>query len=301
MKWSFATVGIIVLGIIGVSIIMLFEQLTTTNENDYYLLKEITEAAMVDSIDLTYYRETGDLKIVREKFVENFTRRFAESTTIVGNDYKIEFYDIMETPPKVSVAINSTIDDYTVYNYTSDYGVNNRLSAILEYIGKNTTVNLTSNFYNNPYETSKKQIDYYFIADLNGKNFNTTKAIKLPNELTAANMKNINIVNVSYKGVVNNQGEVNRALLQEEINYNDVVANYYTNSSINNFATNVSGTPKIEYHNCDSMSGNNVNIGNCTYNPYYIKMSGATSTSGKQKIIIKYQVTWSYDEYKYSN
>ena len=43
MKWSTVTVGVMILGIIGVSI-LLFQQLTTTNENDYYLLKEITEA-----------------------------------------------------------------------------------------------------------------------------------------------------------------------------------------------------------------------------------------------------------------
>ena len=53
MKWSTVTVGVMILGIIGVSIILLFQQLTTTNENDYYLLKEITEAAMVDSEEHT--------------------------------------------------------------------------------------------------------------------------------------------------------------------------------------------------------------------------------------------------------
>ena len=89
MKWSTVTVGVMILGIIGVSIILLFQQLTTTNENDYYLLKEITEAAMVDSIDISYYRETGNLKIVREKFVENFTRRFAESPQLIGTKYTI--------------------------------------------------------------------------------------------------------------------------------------------------------------------------------------------------------------------
>ena len=72
MKWSTVTVGVMILGIIGVSIILLFQQLTTTNENDYYLLKEITEAAMVDSIDISYYRETGNLKIVREKMLLDF-------------------------------------------------------------------------------------------------------------------------------------------------------------------------------------------------------------------------------------
>ena len=73
MKWSMASVGVIVLGIIGVMVIALFQQLTTSNESDYYLLKEITEASMIESIDLKYYRETGDLRIVKEKFVENFT------------------------------------------------------------------------------------------------------------------------------------------------------------------------------------------------------------------------------------
>ena len=56
MKWSFASVGLIVFGLIGVTIIMLFEQLTTTNESDYYMLKEVTEAAMIDAIDLKYYQ-----------------------------------------------------------------------------------------------------------------------------------------------------------------------------------------------------------------------------------------------------
>ena len=34
--------------------ILLFQQLTTNNENDYYLLKEVTEAAMIDAIDIPY-------------------------------------------------------------------------------------------------------------------------------------------------------------------------------------------------------------------------------------------------------
>ena len=55
MKWSMASVGVIVLGIIGVMVIVLFQQLTTSSENDYYLLKEITEASMIESIDLKLF------------------------------------------------------------------------------------------------------------------------------------------------------------------------------------------------------------------------------------------------------
>lgn len=91
MKWSFASVGMIVLGIIGVMVIVLFQQITTSNENDYYLLKEITEASMIESIDLKYYRETGDLKIIKEKFVENFTKKIFRINII----YRYKVYNII--------------------------------------------------------------------------------------------------------------------------------------------------------------------------------------------------------------
>ena len=39
MKWSFASVGLIVLGLVGLSIIILYQNITTNNENDYNLLK----------------------------------------------------------------------------------------------------------------------------------------------------------------------------------------------------------------------------------------------------------------------
>ena len=57
MKWSFASVGMIVLGITGIAIILLFQQITTSNENDYYLLKEITEASMIESMDIIEKQE----------------------------------------------------------------------------------------------------------------------------------------------------------------------------------------------------------------------------------------------------
>ena len=59
----------IMFGIVGLFIIVLFIQLTVNSDEEYYLLKEVTEASMVDAIDLAYYRQTGDLKIVKEKFV----------------------------------------------------------------------------------------------------------------------------------------------------------------------------------------------------------------------------------------
>ena len=58
MKWSFAQVGLVAAGLCGIVIIILFQRITTNNEQDYYLLREVTEAAMLDSIDLAYYRDT---------------------------------------------------------------------------------------------------------------------------------------------------------------------------------------------------------------------------------------------------
>ena len=139
MKWSFTSVGLIVFALVGLTILILFQNITTGNENDYYLLKEVTEASMIDAIDIKYYRETGELKIIKEKFVESFTRRFAESTVFASSDYTINYFDIMEEPPKVTVSINTGIGEYTIYQDTSDYNISNTLSAILEYSGKENT------------------------------------------------------------------------------------------------------------------------------------------------------------------
>lgn len=132
MKWSFVQVGLIAFGLVGIVIILLFQQITTNNEQDYYLLREVTEAAMLESIDLAYYRDTGEVKMVQEKFVENFTRRFAESVNYTTDGYTIRFYDIMEKPPKVSIIIENDIGSYTIYGDADNYNIANQLDAILE-------------------------------------------------------------------------------------------------------------------------------------------------------------------------
>lgn len=133
MKWSFAGIGVIVAGMIGLMLLILFGDITVSNEGDYYLLKEITESAMVDSIDVTYYRSTGSIKIVKEKFVENFTRRYSESTQYGSVDYKINFYQILESPPKVSVVIDNGIGIYSINNDATNYRVSNSINSIIEY------------------------------------------------------------------------------------------------------------------------------------------------------------------------
>ena len=126
------------IGLFGILIIMLFNEITVSNEQDYYTLKDAAEAAMIESIDVAYYRLTGDIKINQEKFVENFTRRYAQTSTFGQGNYDIEFYQIIECPAKVSIRIVDETNSYNIYTkYDSDttetkVTIVNELSAILD-------------------------------------------------------------------------------------------------------------------------------------------------------------------------
>ncbi len=137
MKWSFASLGLIMMGLFGILVILLFNEITVSNEQDYYTLKDATEAAMIDAVDVAYYRLTGKIKISEEKFVENFTRRFTETSTFGQGNYSIEFYQIIEYPAKVSLRIVDPTNAYNIYTYDSSVGATqanivNELSAILD-------------------------------------------------------------------------------------------------------------------------------------------------------------------------
>jgi hypothetical protein len=131
MKESFWGIFVVILGLVGISFISVMQSVTTSNESNYYLLKETTEAAMFDSLDLGEYRRTGKLKTVEEKFTEVFLRRFAQTYGRTG-DYTVQIYDIIEMPPKVSLLVNEGTT-LQVYNYNAvDFDIVNRIDAILE-------------------------------------------------------------------------------------------------------------------------------------------------------------------------
>ena len=130
MKESFWGVFVIMLGVVSIAFIYFFQTYTNTDEQNYILLKEITEAAMYDAVDLASYRSTGTVRIDREKFVENFLRRFAESVTL-GNTYVIEIYDVNELPPKVSLKVSTKLQS-NVTSELMEFDIVNRLDAILE-------------------------------------------------------------------------------------------------------------------------------------------------------------------------
>ena len=130
MKESFWSILIIMLGVISIAFIYFFQTITSTDEQNYTIMKEVTEAAMWDAVDWAEYRSTGNVRINREKFVENFMRRFAESVSL-GNVYQIDIYDVNEYPPKVSLKVSSKLNS-NVTDEIIEFDIVNKIDAILE-------------------------------------------------------------------------------------------------------------------------------------------------------------------------
>ncbi|MBE6153257.1 MAG: hypothetical protein E7166_03440 [Firmicutes bacterium] len=131
MKESFWGYLIIILGVLTLSVILLFNDVTNTNDQNYYLVKEVTEAAMIDAIDIAYYRQTGILAINKDKFAENFIRRYAESAS-AGKTYNIKIYDVVEQPPKVSLSVSSKSNVFNFTGTAETFDIINKIDAILE-------------------------------------------------------------------------------------------------------------------------------------------------------------------------
>ena len=129
MRESLWAVFIIGIGIVSISFIYFFQAMTNTDEHNYHLLKETTEAAMYDAFDLAAYRVDRTVRIDREKFVENFVRRFAENASL-ARTYEIKIYDVNEKPPKVSLQVSS-IEQANV-TQAMNFDIVNKLDAILE-------------------------------------------------------------------------------------------------------------------------------------------------------------------------
>lgn len=148
----------LVLGLLGIVLINVFGEVTISDQQNYYSLKEITKSAMLDAVDKTAYQQglgydginqitdpesihcnsgvPGTVRIIKERFVELFLAKFAEEADL-NRDYKITFLDIDECPPKVTVKIESTqtfsfIQKAFGMKKTEDATVTNILSGILE-------------------------------------------------------------------------------------------------------------------------------------------------------------------------
>ena len=131
MKNAFGGYWLILLGIFVVVIMLLVQNLTTSSTQDYYLIKEITEAALVDAVDYSYYRSYGEIKINKEKFYESFLRRFAETASL-STTYTVSFYGVYEAPPKVSVEVKSKSNTFNVVGDPESFDMVERIDAIIE-------------------------------------------------------------------------------------------------------------------------------------------------------------------------
>ncbi len=131
MKNAFWAYWLILLGTVIVVIMMLVQNLTTSSTQDYFLVKEITEASMIDAVDYSYYRKYGEIKINKEKFFESFFRRFAETASL-NTTYTISFYGVYEAPPKASVEIKSKSNTFTVLGDATTIDMVERIDSVLE-------------------------------------------------------------------------------------------------------------------------------------------------------------------------
>lgn len=131
MKNALWAYWLILLGILIFVIMLLVQNLTTASTQDYYIIKEITDASLIDAVDFTYYRTYGEVKINKEKFYESFIRRFAETANL-STTYTISFYGVYEAPPKVSVEIKSKSNSFSVMGDATEFDMVERIDAILE-------------------------------------------------------------------------------------------------------------------------------------------------------------------------
>ena len=106
------------------------------------------QAAMIDAVDNSALR--GDdprLIMSRDKFVEVYIRRFAESIT-PDKEYKIDFYQISEEPPAATIRIRTytgATNIGTANNSEINVAVDTKITAILV-LGKNGEIEFrTSN------------------------------------------------------------------------------------------------------------------------------------------------------------
>ncbi len=133
MRESFWGLMIVGLGIVSLFLVYFFQNITNTSDHNYELLKETTQAAMYDAIDLAAYRYDGTVRIDREVFVESFIRRFAQDATL-QHQYHITIYDVYELPPKVSIKVETLGSETTetIPGAETSFLLTHRIDAILE-------------------------------------------------------------------------------------------------------------------------------------------------------------------------
>lgn len=294
MRYSYAAVSMIFVGMLAFVILMVFQDITVNNEADYYSIKEAMEASMVESIDKSYYARTGELKIVEQKFVANFTRRFANGTMGNSNNYIIDFYDIMESPPKASVVIRNNTDLMVISKNSTD--IVNSLTSILEAtVDRSSYDNKVCN--NNIITNSYTVHDYYSYI-----NKGTYTSYKMNTDYVKGLINKNNILNLRVSEV-NNVGTVNTTV--KGIRYDNMYKSYYVNGGWKAVPV---GNQDKDGHENNSCYASNVEVSikdatgqnNDGYPVVGVKtLTTDVSVSGcndsNRASLIKYDVVWKYD------
>lgn len=128
--WSYF---VVLMGLVSLSAVAYLSGFATNAELDYYAVKEVQTAAMMDSIDFKAFRETGAFKINKQTFVEQFMKRFSKAAG-VGRKYKVTFTHIVEEPPLTTVLIESESNfsfNMTSTTTSSDLPIKNNQTGIL--------------------------------------------------------------------------------------------------------------------------------------------------------------------------
>ena len=131
MKESYWGYWLILLGVFIIVVMMLIQNATTTNTQDYYQLKEVANSALYDSIDYSYFGQTGQVRIIKELYVANFLKRFSQTISLTDT-YQIDFYDLYESPPKVSVKVTTKTGNFMVNGDSANVDITNSINLIAE-------------------------------------------------------------------------------------------------------------------------------------------------------------------------
>ena len=76
--------GIIMLGVLTFGLINIISNYTTGNELDFQLLRDTTESAMLDAVDLGFFQTSGgQIRMDKEKFVEGFVDASLKALTTI--------------------------------------------------------------------------------------------------------------------------------------------------------------------------------------------------------------------------
>ena len=104
MKEALWGYWLVILGIFIVVVLLLVQSFTTTNTQDYYLVKSIAEASIEDSIDWSS----------------------------IATTYTVEFTEVYEAPPKIGVKVSSKSSTFNVSGDETTFDIVNKIDAILE-------------------------------------------------------------------------------------------------------------------------------------------------------------------------